>query len=417
MGYTKDLWTRPEKQSDGKIKRVPNARWGKGKRWLACWLDPDEQERSKAFTNKTPAEKYWRDMESARDRGEYIDPKAGRELFGSLAKRWFGSRKVDPATEIRDESIYRLHVEPAFGKRPVKAIKPSEVQTFQTTLGETFGPSTVSAARRLVVGILDLAGPDGDELIKKNPARAPVVKKVQADDGAGEPVVAWSDSTVFALIDAHPEYLRMLPTVQAGCGHREGEAFALAVEDIDEDEGVVHIRRQIKKLGKHYVFALPKNDKTRKVPLPPSIAAGLRAHLAAFPAQPLTLPWEKPDGELRTHRVLFRWRDGGLMKARAYSETTWKPALVVAKVIPAPAKDDRGRRRYVTTRHEGTHQLRHYYASVMLADGVSIKELSIFLGHADPGFTLRVYAHMLPDSHERARQAIDKRLFRPRAVS
>jgi hypothetical protein len=66
------------------------------------------------------------------------------------------------------------------------------------------------------------------------------------------------------------------------------------------------------------------------------------------------------------------------------------PTLVVAEVIPKPAKDNRGRQRYVTTRHEGTHQLRHYYASVMLADGVSIKELSIFLGHADPGFTLRV---------------------------
>ncbi|GAB3154169.1 hypothetical protein GCM10027258_57660 [Amycolatopsis stemonae] len=417
MGYTKDLWTRPEKQPDGKTKRVPNARWGKGKRWLACWLDPDEQERSKAFTNKTPADKHWRDMESARDRGEYIDPKAGRELVDSIAQRWFGSRTVDPSTAIKDESVYRLHVKPVFGGRRVKAVKPSEVQEFQTKLGETHGPSTVAAARRILIGIFDLAGPDGDELIKKNPARAPVVKKITADGGHAEPVVAWGDSTVFALIDAHPDYLRMMPTVQAGCGHREGEVFAFAVEDIDEDEGVIHIRRQIKKLGKHYVFALPKSDRTRKVPLPPSIAAGLQAHIAAFPPQPLTLPWEKPGGELRTHNVLFRWRDGGHLKARAYSETAWKPALVTAKVIPEPTKDERGRRHYVTTRHEGTHQLRHYYASVMLADGVSIKELSIFMGHKDPAFTLKIYSHMLPDSHDRARQAIDKRLFRPRAVS
>ena len=54
------------------------------------------------------------------------------------------------------------------------------------------------------------------------------------------------------------------------------------------------------------------------------------------------------------------------------------------------------RRRYVTTRKEGIHQLRHYYASVMLAGGVSIKELAEYLGHSDPAFTLRVYAHMLP---------------------
>jgi hypothetical protein len=53
----------------------------------------------------------------------------------------------------------------------------------------------------------------------------------------------------------------------------------------------------------------------------------------------------------------------------------------------------------------------------MLADGVSIKELAEYLGHHDPGFTLKLYVHMLPDSHERARRMIDERLFRPRAVS
>jgi len=78
-------------------------------------------------------------------------------------------------------------------------------------------------------------------------------------------------------------------------------------------------------------------------------------------------------------------------------------------LIPEPATDRRGRRRYVTTRKEGIHQLRHYYASVMLAGGVSIKELAEYLGHSDPGFTLRVYAHMLPCSHDRARAVINER--------
>jgi integrase len=39
--------------------------------------------------------------------------------------------------------------------------------------------------------------------------------------------------------------------------------------------------------------------------------------------------------------------------------------------------------------------------------GVSVKELAEYLGHADPGFTLRVYAHLLPSSHDRARIVID----------
>lgn len=35
-----------------------------------------------------------------------------------------------------------------------------------------------------------------------------------------------------------------------------------------------------------------------------------------------------------------------------------------------------------------------------------------YLGHADPGFTLRVYAHLFPSSEARARAAIDG-LFGP----
>ena len=68
-----------------------------------------------------------------------------------------------------------------------------------------------------------------------------------------------------------------------------------------------------------------------------------------------------------------------------------------------------GRARYVTTRREGIHQLLHYFASVMLAGGVSIKELAEYLGHADPAFTLRVYAHLLPSSHDHARAVINDR--------
>jgi integrase len=58
------------------------------------------------------------------------------------------------------------------------------------------------------------------------------------------------------------------------------------------------------------------------------------------------------------------------------------------------------------------HTLRHYYASVTLADGVYIKELAEYLGHHDPAFTLRMYAHMLPSSHARARQAVQQRMLR-----
>ena len=53
--------------------------------------------------------------------------------------------------------------------------------------------------------------------------------------------------------------------------------------------------------------------------------------------------------------------------------------------------------------------------SVLLDAGESIKALSTYLGHADPGFTLRTYTHLLPTSEDRTRRAIDKAFGEDRA--
>ncbi|WP_157518739.1 tyrosine-type recombinase/integrase [Herbidospora mongoliensis] len=181
--------------------------------------------------------------------------------------------------------------------------------------------------------------------------------------------------------------------------------------------GVLHVRRQIKKLGSEHIFALPKNDRERVVPLPEWTAEAIRRHVAAFPPLTCSPPWEKLNGKVQTHNLLVQWTDDRFIRARVYSELIWKPALVAVGVIPAPAKDANSRTRFTTSRKEGLHQLRHYYASVMLVGAVSVKELAEYLGHANPGFTLRVYAHLMPGSHDRARKAIDDRLFRPRLIS
>ncbi len=57
------------------------------------------------------------------------------------------------------------------------------------------------------------------------------------------------------------------------------------------------------------------------------------------------------------------------------------------------------------------HALRHFYPSVLLDAGESIKAVSEYLGHSDPGLTLRVYAHLMPSSQERTRKAVDRGLL------
>lgn len=76
-----------------------------------------------------------------------------------------------------------------------------------------------------------------------------------------------------------------------------------------------------------------------------------------------------------------------------YNREIWKPAVEGAGITP--------------TSSTGMHALRHFYASALLDAGESVRALATYLGHSDPGFTLRVYTHLMPSSDDRTRRAID----------
>jgi len=54
----------------------------------------------------------------------------------------------------------------------------------------------------------------------------------------------------------------------------------------------------------------------------------------------------------------------------------------------------------------GLHCCRHLYASALIRFGESVKTVQHLPGHSSPAITLNVYAHLWPDSDDRARQAI-----------
>lgn len=53
-----------------------------------------------------------------------------------------------------------------------------------------------------------------------------------------------------------------------------------------------------------------------------------------------------------------------------------------------------------------SHDLRHHYASV-LAAGESVVAVAERLGHDDASLVLSVYGHLMPDSEDRTRKAVD----------
>ena len=159
------------------------------------------------------------------------------------------------------------------------------------------------------------------------------------------------------------------------------------MRDIDFLRRQLHVEQQVKIVGGQLVLEPPKGGKIRSVPLPDTVAAELAEHLRRYPA----------DGD----DLVFTSREHKPINRNHFNPYTWKPALETAGVAP--------------TRANGMHALRHFYASVLIDAGESVRAVADYLGHADPGFTLRVYAHLFPSSEDRARQAVD-RLFDPGAT-
>ncbi len=193
---------------------------------------------------------------------------------------------------------------------------------------------------------------------------------------------------------ALPDRYKIVVPLGAGCGLRQGEFFGLAPEDLDRESLIVHVVRQVRIIDSQPVYALPKRNKTRDVPLPPSVLRLLDEHMQRFPPVPVTLPWRIPTGGPVTVRLILTRPDGGPLLRSRFNDQIWAPARTAAGITRP-------------TRQDGTHALRHHYASVLLEAGESIKALSEYLGHHDPGFTLRTYTHLMPNSTTRTQRAID----------
>jgi integrase len=394
------------------------------KRWLAVWLDPDGNEVTRAFAKQADAKKHADRMEADADRGEYIDPKAGKGNFGDLARKYLRLRAVGGTTRQKYDSTFRHQVEPAFGHRSVRGIQPSDVLEWLRSPEMTKLSTSVQAAAYLIVaGTLDLAV--ADKLRRDNPARSPVIKPPKKEDAEREP---WTAARVWLVHDEVATPYRPIVSSAAALGLREGEVLALAEEDFDFDERKVHIRRQVLRCGGRLVFKLPKEGRTRTVPLPRGLAAVIQAHVKDYPPKPYELSWMNEDGQLaddpHSCHILFRWHGNDQrthakhVTAHQMTDSIWKPALMRAGLIPAPDGKPVPQWFNGDSCGLGMHNLRHFYSTTLQDAGVSPIGVTEFLGHSKKALpvTFRVYGHVTEQTFEQARQAVDSTLFRLRPV-
>ncbi|MGX4738154.1 tyrosine-type recombinase/integrase [Kitasatospora griseola] len=405
-GHIQDRWFKTETGPDGKPRRVKTDRHGTGMRYRARYIDPDGKETSKSFPDrqKRQAENWLLQIEADMSRGQYLDPVRAKTTFQAYAEHWLSTQTSDPNTQASMQSQLRLHAFPRIGSRPVASFQPGHMREFVSQL-ETAGMSG-SYARVIfsnVRAVLSAAVDDG--YLHRNPCAAQTVRPPVVGT---KRVVPWEPERVFAVRAALTERYRATVDVGAGCGLRQGEILGLAVDALDFDADTMHVTQQLKLSRSKPVFAPPKGGTLRSVPLPRPVADALRAHMERFPPVEITLPWMRVGGPPVTKRLIFSGTGGHIVWRGRLNEDYWKPALAAAGVIPVPGKGES----YASAREHGMHALRHFFASVLLDAGESIKAVSEYLGHADPGLTLRVYAHLLPESRHRARKAIEG-VFKP----
>ncbi|WP_148615126.1 site-specific integrase [Nocardioides rubriscoriae] len=357
-------------------------------RYVVNYRDPEGRQRRKTFRRKAEAAAFRNTVEADKLRGTYLDVDAGRISFRAYAEGWLDSRTFSPLTYEATELRLRLHVFPTLGHLELRQIKPSTIQKLLRSMemAETYRRVIFSNVSAIFSAAVD------DDMIAKNPCKASSVTRPAT---SRRKVVPWPTEWVSSMHDALPPQYRIAVTLGSGLGLRQGEVFGLAVEDVDFLRGVVEVRRQVKVFGgNRLVFGLPKGDKTRTVPLPESVATELSNHLATYPRRSITLPWGTPQADKKSSAgLILTTRERSALNRNYFNTRLWKPGQAHVGIEQS--------------RDNGMHALRHWYASVLLDAGESIRAVSEYLGHSDPGFTLRTYTHLMPSSTERTRAAVD----------
>ena len=397
MGHVQDTWYRTVVDATtGKRIREKTKLHGKGQRYRVRYLDPDGVERSKSFPDrqKKAADDFLLSTENDKRRGTYINPNAGTQSFRSYAEAWLESRTFEESTREVVAIRLKKNVFPYLGGYTLAALSPSHVRTWDREMQKRgLAPSYRQVMFVHVQTILNAAV--DDDKIRKNPCNASSVRKPQIPSRKVKP---WSLEQVHAVHDALPERYQITVPLSAGVGLRQGEVFGLAVEDVDFLGKTIHVVRQVKLVQARLCFGPPKRGKTREVPLPDSVGLALAQHIKRYPPAAVTLPWQEPTGELVTARLIVSTRERTALRRTGFNRWMWKSALCQAGVPQS--------------RENGFHALRHFYASTLLDAGETITALAAYLGHSDPGFTLRTYTHLMPSSEERTRHAVDK-IFGP----
>jgi integrase len=374
---------------------------GVGKRWQVRYRDPAGEQKKENFAKKPQADARRSEVENEVNRGEYIDRTTRRQTFREYAEEWRTSATHRQRTESNVERALRLHVYPLLGSHQMSGIKRSDIRAWLKDRSAALAPSSLRTPWNALFGVMAAAHYDG--IIRSNPCHGIDLPEIRKPE-----VVPLDPAVVRALILGAPLRYRALVRLAATTGLRQGELFGLEVEHLDLKAGMLEVEQQLVGPDKGVPYlGQPKTEKSyRTVPLSASAVAAVEEHLKAFPPAQVEIEDRTDPRKPRTRkaRLLFVSQTGDPIRRGSWAKA-WARMVKRADTQMAAAES--------TLRVPGgttTHDLRHFYASVLIKHGASVKKVQRRLGHAKPSITLDLYVHLYEDDEDTTATLIDEAL-------
>lgn len=381
----------PDEPKCAEHRRVPTADHGDGDQWQVRWRDDIGAQRKRFFAKKSAATSFDAEIRSQLDKGTSLDLAAGKQKVSVYAAARLESLAVRPATAERLERVFRLHLaELALGKMSMASVRQSHVRAWLRDRSAVLAPGTLAAVWSDLASMFSAAV--ADRVIGVSPCTG-VRLPAAARPARYVPV----GTMVQAVIAELPERYRAIGWLAAGCGWRRNEILGAELDAIDFLRRTAEVRQQLLALGGQPMYlAEPKTPTSYRVNELPQVASlALARHIELFPPEPRpimdrTNP-RKPFERLAT--LLFTTQSGAPVHP-AWWAAVWRDAADRAGI----------------PKGVGIHSFRHYFATLLITKGRTVKEVQLALGHKNPTITLNTYAGWWPEEAGSTRSIVDDAL-------
>lgn len=342
-------------------------------RYRARYRDETGKEHARHFLKKANAQRWLDEVTAAVVRGDYVDPAAGKVTFGQWFTRW---SEVQTWTDGTAETATMTLASVTFADVPMSRITELHVEAWMKAMtrpGPKRKKGLAASTRRTRYNYVRMAflAAVKARVIRQDPTAGITPPRVAKSEGK---VRIPTPEQVGAALREAPDGFHAFVAVCAFAGLRLGEAAGLQLSDVDFLRRTLSIQRQIQgQVNSKTVELSPKYESARTVYLPDDLVTMLAAHLEHRP----------PMGEVR-----WLFSLNGFVYNRNSAGNQWR--RLRAKV---------GMEAYTL------HDLRHFYASGLIADGCDVVTVQHALGHSSASITLNVYSHLWPKAEDRTRAA------------